>query len=84
MSRKFRSQPRYGSPRLHVGSAFIPDLELAVEAEMRKYGVSRSFVIATAVAFALSIDEQPDYRKPTIVKKTKPSDYRNKALKLVG
>jgi len=81
--RRPRSQPRYGSPRLAVGSSFIPDLEKAVKREMLKHNVSRSFVIATAVAFALGIDEQPDYRKST-TKKIKPSDFRgNKALRLV-
>lgn len=63
MKRKYMSQPRYEGGRQHVGSAFIPDLERAVQKEMRIHGASRSFVIATCVAYALGVDEQVDYRK---------------------
>lgn len=56
-------QPFYRGGRLHVGSAFIPPLEQAVQKEMRRYNASRSFVIATCVAYALGVDDQADYRK---------------------
>ena len=56
-------QPRYRGGRIPVHSAFIPDLEVAIRREMAIFGVSRSFVIATATAFALGVDEQPDYKK---------------------
>lgn len=58
-------QPPLPGGRLPVGSAFAKDLERAVESEMRRWGVSRSFVIARAVAFALGVEEQADYRKFT-------------------
>jgi hypothetical protein len=63
MKNKILRQPRYLGGRQPVNSAFIPDIEKAVEREMKRFNVSRSFVIATCVAFALGIDEQPDYRK---------------------
>lgn len=57
-----RSQPRLvGFSRRPVSSAFIDRLEKAVRAEMDRFGVSRSFVIATAVAHALGVNDQPDY-----------------------
>ena len=67
---KVKHQPRLekGVKRKPVGSAFMERLELAVRAEMRRFGASRSFVIATAVAFALGVEEQADYR-PAKVKR---------------
>jgi hypothetical protein len=56
-------QPRYRGGRIPVHSAFIPGLEQAIQREMARFGVSRSFVIATATAFALGVDDQPDYKK---------------------
>lgn len=61
---KYRRQPRYVGGRQPVTSGFIPDLEKAVRREMRKFNVSRSFVIATCVAYALGVEEQPDYARP--------------------
>jgi hypothetical protein len=57
------AQPRLkkGS-RTPVGSSFMGQLERAVQAEMRRFKVSRSFVIATAVAHVLGVDEQANYR----------------------
>lgn len=57
-----RHQPRTrGLKRLPVGSAFQKEVEAAVRREMRRFGVSRSFVIATATAWALGVKEQPRY-----------------------
>jgi hypothetical protein len=69
-------QPRLDKPRTPVGSAFMDKLEAAVEKECKRFGVSRSFVIAVAVAHSLGINEQPDYIdiKPT----------RTKVLRLVN
>lgn len=61
--KKVLRQPPIAGGRLPVGSAFARDLERAVELEMRRWGVSRSFVIARAVAFALNVEEQADYRQ---------------------
>lgn len=64
MPPKMRIQPpSYGEVRQPVSSAFLFKLERAVQAEMKRFRVSRSFVIATAVADALGVDEQPSYRR---------------------
>lgn len=63
-NRKLQRQPRYEGGRLPAYSGFIPDLEDAVQKEMRRFKATRSFVIATCVSFALGVEEQPDYRKP--------------------
>jgi hypothetical protein len=55
-------QPPFKGGRQPVHSAFLPQVERAVEREMSRWGVSRAFVIATAVAYALGVKEQPDYR----------------------
>lgn len=39
----------------------MQELERAVQAEMRRFNVSRSFVTATATAYALGVNEQPTY-----------------------
>lgn len=56
-------QPYYKGGRQPVGSAFIPELERAVNREMTRFQASRSFVIATCVAFALGVDDQADYKR---------------------
>jgi hypothetical protein len=53
-----------------VGSAFVTQLEQAVERECKRWNVSRSFVIATCVAFALGVDDQADYHKTPKTKVT--------------
>lgn len=63
MKRRYTSQPRFVGGRIPAHSGFIPELEKAVQREMRRFGVSRSFVIATCVAFAMGVEDQPDYRK---------------------
>jgi hypothetical protein len=57
-----KRQRRIVGGRVPVQSAFIGEIERAIEREMLRYQCSRSFVIATAVAFAFGIDEQEDYR----------------------
>jgi len=60
-------QPRIVGGRIPVTSGFIRSIEAAVKREQdiveRKTGLrpSRSFVIATAVAFALGVPDQADY-----------------------
>jgi len=56
-----RQRPVKGG-RMQVSTALISDIERAVAREMVKYDCSRSFVIATALAFAFGIEEQEDYR----------------------
>jgi hypothetical protein len=58
----FRQSPVRGG-RVPVSSAFLDAVEAAVAREMRRFNVSRSFVIATAVAYALKVEEQADYRQ---------------------
>lgn len=56
-----RSQPRIvGVRRQPVSSAFAARIERAVEREMSRYGASRSFVIAVAVAHALGVELDKD------------------------
>jgi hypothetical protein len=69
-------QPKYVGGRLPVGSAFAPPLESAVKQEMRRFNASRSFVIATCVAFALGVEEQPDYRK-ILPRRTNPKNVKS-------
>jgi len=56
-----RQKPVKGG-RMQVSTALIHDIERAVARETVKYNCSRSFVIATALAFAFGIEEQQDYR----------------------
>lgn len=44
-----------------VNAALISDIEVAVERDMLKFSVSRSFVIAVALAYHYGIDEQEDF-----------------------
>ena len=61
MKRRIVRQPPLKGGRRNVGSAFRPELEAAVQREMRRFNVGRSFVIATAVAQTLGVKEQEDY-----------------------
>lgn len=70
--RRIQSQPRSDRPRTPLSASFLDAISDAVEKEARRWDVSRSFVIATAVADSLGVDEQPHY----ILSKRK--------LKLVG
>lgn len=59
-----RPQPRIpGLRRQPVGTAFTPALKRAADREAARWGVARSFVLATAAAFALGVADQPDYRR---------------------
>lgn len=69
MKRKTINQPRYVGGRIPAHSGFIPALEHALRKEMRRFGVSRSFVIATCVAYTLRVEDQPDYAKlPAVIR----------------
>lgn len=62
--KRTRTQPRTpGIRRRPVGSAVDRAIERAIEREMDRYGVSRSFVIAVALAytFGIQLDERTDY-----------------------
>ena len=62
--RPIRSQPRRrGVSRLPVGTAVIDAIERKLEREMRRWNVSRSFVIATVLAYHFDVEEQADYRQ---------------------
>lgn len=57
-------QPRIkGLNRLQLTGAAHPKVRQWVEREAARWGVSKSFVIATAVAHVANIDEQEDYKK---------------------
>ena len=49
-------QPKSRLPKVPRASAFTQELNRAVEKEAKRFNVSKSFVIATAVADALGID----------------------------
>lgn len=54
---KITRQPNIGYRRKPVGSAVDKKIEAAINKEMERYpGVSRSFVIANALAFTFGID----------------------------
>jgi hypothetical protein len=52
-------------PRQPIGAAVAHDIERAIEREMQRYRVSRSFVIAVALAytFGIELDERTDYKR---------------------
>lgn len=62
MARRVRSQRPVKGGRIPAYTGLIKDIERVIESEMRRYGVSRSFVIATALAHAFGIEEQEDYK----------------------
>lgn len=56
MPLKFRSQARIpGQTRRRYSTAVLNQIEAAIERESARYGVSRSFVIANALAYAFGI-----------------------------
>jgi hypothetical protein len=67
MKRIRRQKPVKGG-RARVNSGFIKDVEHAVNRECVRYGVSRSFVIATCCAYALGVSEQEDYQTTSHLK----------------
>jgi hypothetical protein len=63
---RIRTQPRIpGTRRLPIGSAIDHAIERALNREMLRYGVSRSFVVAVALAytFGIELDENADYHR---------------------
>lgn len=57
-----RTQRPVRGGRIPVSTALIKDIEVVIRREMRRYNVSRSFVIATALAFTFGIEEQESYK----------------------
>ena len=68
MRGKPRRQKRIEGGRKQVSSAFAKKIEAAVAAEMKRFNASRSFVIATAVAHALDVNEFEDYKELVALK----------------
>lgn len=62
MKSKVRTQKPQRGGRKRVSSSVAQAIEKALLAEMARYGVSRSFVIANALAFTFCIDDVDDYR----------------------
>ena len=55
--RKLRSQPRVpGQPKIYTGGGIPAALRLRVVADSREYGVSKSWVVATALAKHFGFD----------------------------
>lgn len=52
-------------PRLPIGAAVTRAIETAIQRECARYHVSRSFVIAVALAytFKIDLDDPADYHK---------------------
>lgn len=59
MELRRRQKPLKGG-RIRVNSAVHPKTEAAIQADMRRFRVSRSFVLATLAGYHYSIDEQED------------------------
>ena len=69
------TQPRIpGILRLPKGSSLLPKLAKAVEKEAKRWDCSPSFVIATALGYALGVDEQADYKKVRKVRRPRKID----------
>ena len=67
MSKKLITQPRIrGIKRTPVFSALLPEIEACIRADMKMFGVSRSYVIANHLAYVYDINVV-DYRAPKIV-----------------
>jgi hypothetical protein len=70
--RRYQRQRGIKGGRTAIGAGVIGDIEKAILREQRRYGVSRSFVIAVALAGFFGIEEQEDYHqrpeRPYLVK----------------
>jgi hypothetical protein len=53
-----RRQSRIQGGRSWMASGTVREIELAVSREARRYGVSKSFVIANALAFVFGIETE--------------------------
>lgn len=63
MPRQVIGQPRIqGQKRIPAYTGLLNAIEEKIEEDMVRYGVTRSFVIATALAHVYGIDEQPDFK----------------------
>jgi len=72
MPLKLRTQARIpGVSRRRYSTAVLNQIEAAVERESARYGVSRSFVIANALAYAFGIPIE-SYLEEGPVKKGRP------------
>ena len=58
-------QPRLGYARKNVGAGVSREIERAINRTTARFAVSRSFVIAVALAeqFGIALDHTQDYRK---------------------
>ncbi len=61
MKRKLRRQKAVKGGRIPVSAGLIKDIEMAIQSEMKRYNVSRSFVIAVALSHVFKIEEQEQY-----------------------
>jgi len=59
-----------GMRRKHYGTAVEKKIEEALEKEVARYGVSKSFVIANALAYVFDIEVE-DYTDPAVKRKRK-------------
>lgn len=57
-----RRQPPFKGGRLPGYTGLLPELERALQREADRFGVTKSFVLASMAAFLLDVEEQPDYR----------------------
>lgn len=55
----FLKQPRVGYKRRRYNTAVIQEIEKKLEAECKRYNVSKAFVIANALAFVFNIEVEP-------------------------
>ena len=55
----FLKQPRVGYRRRSYHTAVIKEIEKKLEAECKRYNVSKAFVIANALAFVFNIEVEP-------------------------
>ena len=61
MKYKFRRQSPIKGGRQSLPSCVLADIEYAVEKEAARHKVSKSWVIATILAYHFGIDEQVSY-----------------------
>lgn len=67
-------QPRVAGGRsARVSAGLAAAIERALEREVARWDVSKAFVTATALAFALGVSEQPDYKRLRPVRRRRAS-----------
>ena len=59
--KKYQRQSPVGYKRRNMGTAVIHATEKKIQSECRKYNVSRSFVIAVALAHYFDVSHQEPY-----------------------